>query len=79
VHPIKSVSSVTSIEYFKALVKGTAPRAPMLELFDINFDSAEPGPSCSRRRRRQNTTVRWDLCTGVMRPFYSIPVWPQPS
>jgi uncharacterized protein (TIGR00369 family) len=43
VHPIKSVSSVTSIEYFKALVKGTAPRAPMLELFDINFDSAEPG------------------------------------
>ena len=41
--PTKSVPSATGLEYFKALMEGTAPRAPMLELFDINFDSAEPG------------------------------------
>ena len=41
--PNKSVPALTGLEYFRALIKGTAPRAPMLELFDINFDSAEPG------------------------------------
>ena len=41
--PNKSVPALTGLEYFKALIEGTAPRAPMLELFDINFDSAEPG------------------------------------
>ncbi|MGY3591400.1 uncharacterized protein (TIGR00369 family) [Bradyrhizobium sp. USDA 4341] len=43
VDPNKRVSSGAGLEYFKALIKGTALRAPMLELFDINFDSAEPG------------------------------------
>jgi uncharacterized protein (TIGR00369 family) len=43
VDPNKSVPALTGLEYFKALIEGTAPRAPMLELFDINFDSAEPG------------------------------------
>src|ERR1700720_3347963 len=41
--PSKVVSSVTGLKYFKALIDGTVPRAPMLDLFDINFDSAEPG------------------------------------
>src|ERR1700688_671089 len=41
--PNKIVSSVTGLKYFKALIDGTAPRAPMLELFDIDFASAEPG------------------------------------
>jgi uncharacterized protein (TIGR00369 family) len=39
----KSVSSFTGLKYFKALMEGTAARAPMLELFDINFETAEPG------------------------------------
>lgn len=43
VDPDKRVSPVTGLEYFKALIARTAPRAPMLELFDINFESAEPG------------------------------------
>jgi uncharacterized protein (TIGR00369 family) len=43
VDPNKRLSSGTGLEYFKALIKRTVPRAPMLELFDINFESAEPG------------------------------------
>jgi uncharacterized protein (TIGR00369 family) len=43
VESIKGVSSLTGIEYFKALVERAVPRAPMLQLFDINFNSAEPG------------------------------------
>jgi uncharacterized protein (TIGR00369 family) len=39
----KSASSFTGLKYFKALMEGTAARAPMLELFDINFETAEPG------------------------------------
>ena len=43
VDPNKRLPSGTGLEYFKALIKRTVARAPMLELFDINFESAEPG------------------------------------
>jgi uncharacterized protein (TIGR00369 family) len=43
VDPDKSASSGTGLGYFRALIEGTAPRAPMLELFKINFESAEAG------------------------------------
>jgi uncharacterized protein (TIGR00369 family) len=39
----QGVSAFSGLKYFKALMEGSVARAPMLELFDINVEVAEPG------------------------------------
>src|SRR5260221_491201 len=39
----QGVSAFSGLKYFKALMEGSLARAPMLELFDINIEAAEPG------------------------------------
>ena len=39
----QGVSAFSGLKYFKALREGSVARAPMLELFDINVEVAEPG------------------------------------
>jgi uncharacterized protein (TIGR00369 family) len=44
-HPTahEGVSAFSGLKYFRALIEGSLARAPMLELFDINIESAERG------------------------------------
>jgi uncharacterized protein (TIGR00369 family) len=39
----EGVSAFSGLEYFRALMEGSVVRSSMLELFDINFEAAEPG------------------------------------